>query len=358
MQKFSPDVEASNIVTCASALTLSKDWLEDVSPLKHAQAIKTVRQDIGIAQWDIISESFGLHVFWALKKIDAAAISAVIFDSPDTPWVPSYFHFGQHLDKAFGEFAEGCRKDWLCPARRQNLKEEIYTWLAPDRYEPDAIIDVVDVKSGAVDGYVLPSSEQVAGRLVQSLMTVRNPNRLPYIFSAHSREQFQDRLGLLFLRYGRESQNLVSFAGYHGGRCSVLPLSNWYSALLKDAAQFPALRPFLKYISETQKVACQSLGIEAPTQFAKPEGLDTIKAFIIGGALDPVTPMSVIREAFSSAAQVDYNVYDNVGHVVSSAQPCIVEDMKAYLDDGQAPLPSHCRGRDLKLYYFTPVVVR
>lgn len=348
----------NKLQSCLSQINVQTALISKIGTKAVAESMMHLRQMLGISSWGVIGESYGARLALALNRIDGAAISRMVFDSPETPWVDSFWHNGRHFIEALKRLEAKCRSDYYCPGKRVRLERRLLEAISthdPSTIEP---IPLVNVNTGAVDAYSRPTAEQL---LISTFHALRAPSRailLPYIAVAPSSRAVIDRYGLLLdsLLYPSDSLN----AGmHHLVRCRELPLDRWYAALKQDSAEYPKVEQLLDYISWRQQFMCRGLNISAPDRV---ESLGSVSAplLVLSGSIDPITPPTVVREALAGLPGAIFRTYEMLGHVTNAQNPCVRRDIRDFLNGQQAGPESRtsCKGSDLKVRFYSPVVIR
>jgi pimeloyl-ACP methyl ester carboxylesterase len=319
-----------------------------------AAALVQLRALLSLTAWHVMGESYGGRLAAALAERDGAGTLSLVLDSPDTPWVDGYFHTGANFRAALIQLSGLCRDHFYCPAKKLRLETDLPAAVATYRAGA-TVVPLKHIGTGQITAYARPTREQLLISIFGALRTPERAAILPYIAAARDREALLTRFGLLLdqLLYPAGGLNVGMF---YTLRCRELPLARWYKALAEDMQQMPDLRPFLSYLAWRQRHICAGLGITPAPRYAAPD-LPAVPVMLLSGGLDPVTPAPVARAGLSHVPGVHVRHYESLGHVVSAQRPCVLEDIAAFLE-GRGSGPSHCSGRDLRLRFYSPVVVR
>ncbi len=353
---YTRPMQQSRLAACLDQVDLRGDVLARISTEAQADRLMELRETLGTNRWVVMAESYGARVALALVEKEPASIDRLILDSPETPWVESFWHTGQNFHASLERLSDFCRNEYLCPAMRLHLEERIPALISVfnrDMVEPLALRDLY---SREVVAYARPTQEQL---LITAFMALRSPQRMelmPYIGASNNDETLKKRFGLLLSQLLKPGGSLnVGF--HHGVRCSELPLARWYEALSVDIKQYPELAPFIEYLDWRQKFVCDTIGIKSPLSFQPPQ-MPTVPTLILSGGLDPVTPYSAVKGAFQGSTNAVHRLYPPLGHIVHSQVDCALADVVTFVNSEAPPEESTCRKKDLELKFYTPVMKR
>lgn len=356
---YTRSLQQTRLDGCLEQIKVSPALQGAISTKQQAARLMELREALGVKAWVIFAESYGGRLALATSAVDEAGISALILDSPETPWVSSFWHTGQNFKQALSILSELCRDQYRCPAKRLHLERRLPQIISVFEREDVEPLELKDFYTRQVVAYARPTQEQL---FITTFMALRSSSRaelMPYIAAAPNDEGLKKRFGLLLSELLRPGSSL-NMGFHHIVRCSELPLETWYSALNADKAELPELTPFLDYLEWRQKYVCHALNIEAPAQ-VKHYAPATVKTLVLSGGLDPVTPSSVISVAFPQNANFSSIQYETLGHVVHTQLDCVMDDVAQFLDSSDPtlqPFQSACSKKELKMRFYSPVVRR
>lgn len=329
----------------------------DLGTVATAKRLAGALAALNTAKVDILAESYGARIALDVAELRPDLVQALVLDSPETPWVSSFWHSGQNLIIALDNLQEACRYRRKCPTRGRYMAEKLLTRLAAFDQASAPAMRLRDQMSGETLGYVKPAQAHLELRLVSALASPVEAGHLPYIAASRSDADLQRRFASLISGYVLDDTPALSFAVHHIVRCSEWPMARWHRALDADAAAHPALSPMLTYLKARQQHICTALDVASPESIAKPSA-PQMPTFVLSGTLDPVTPASSVDKAFSDDAMVRRGLYVNAGHVVQLAAGCVLDDIDAFFREPEAQAPSICRRDDLQIPFFQPISVR
>ncbi|WP_417448898.1 hypothetical protein [Kordiimonas sp.] len=352
---YTRPLQQNRLAACLEQVDLGGDVLASIATQAQADYLEELRQVLAIPKWVVMAESYGARVALSLAKNAPAAITRLVLDSPETPWVDEFWHTGRNFHEALARLSEFCRDEYLCPAMRLHLEKrlpELISVFNRDLVEPLALRDLYSRK---VVAYARPTQEQL---LITAFMALRSPQRvalMPYIAASGNDETLKKRFGLLLSQLLKPGGSLN--VGYHHAvRCSELPLRRWYGALAEDLRDYPEIAPFTGYLDWRQRFVCNTLGLVSPEGFAAP-AMPNVPTLILSGGLDPVTPYGVVAQAFTNSG-VTHQHYPTLGHIVHSQADCVLADVVQFMNAEVSSSQTTCRKKDLELRFYTPVMRR
>lgn len=351
-------LQQARLEACLQQVKITPALQATISTPEQARNLKKLREELGLDAWIVFAESYGGRLAVTLATMDEAGISKLILDSPETPWVPAFWHTGRNFKHALRVLSELCRDQYRCPAKRLRLEERLPEIISVFDREDVEPLELKDLYTREVVAYARPTQEQLFITTFMALRSAERAELMPYIAAAPNDEGLKKRFGLLLSQLLRPGSSL-NIGFHHSVRCSELPLGDWYSALEADKVEAPELSPFLDYLAWRQQFSCQALNIISPsslTSYPAPR----MKTLVLSGGLDPVTPAPVIAAAFPSDANISTLQYETLGHVVHTQLDCVLRDIRHFIDGtfpDQIPATT-CSKKDLKMRFFSPVVWR
>jgi pimeloyl-ACP methyl ester carboxylesterase len=352
---------------CLQELAGKKEELVKYNTLNFAKNLMDLRQKVGIQSWAVMAESYGARPALALAQVDTKSINALILDSPETPWVDDFWNSGLLFEKAISNLSAECRI-WTsnCVSRKRGLERAISSmleWVVTDS-KTENIVKVTD----SLEGFLKVNDEDIIARIFNMMRNVKSARFLPYLAASRDSAQLYSRLERTLL-FKANPENLISFGLHHYIRCTELPISK-----RRDLSSAPygrlgnKLSGFISHLIQRQKNICDALGINPPQSMMWPQIPNGLPVLVLTGAIDPVTPFSVVGQAFSKQDNIRYFDYPNLGHVVNTQARCVIEDIKTFSALNEAPegvndqqlsqSKSNCSREDIRIKFYNPVSIR
>ncbi|WCL52867.1 alpha/beta hydrolase [Gimibacter soli] len=348
---------ATPLAACLGHIGRQSNSTTALSTATAAARLAAALAALDAGKVDILAESYGARIALDVAARRPDLVHSLALDSPETPWVPAFWHSGQNLMAALDRLEDACGYRRKCPTRGRRMAEKLMTRLAAFNQASAPAMRLRDQTSGEVLGYVRPARAHLELRLISALASPVEAGHLPYIAASRSDADLQRRFARLVSGYVLDDTPALSFAVHHIVRCSEWPMTRWYKALDADAATYPTLRPMLAYLKARQQHICTALGVTPPDSIDRLSA-PLIPTFVLSGTLDPVTPANSVENAFSGDPMVQRRLYENAGHVVQLAADCVLDDIDAFFQNPKGQAPSSCKRDNLQIPFFQPISVR
>jgi pimeloyl-ACP methyl ester carboxylesterase len=300
-----------------------------------ADDIELVRRALGIAQWDVHAISYGAVTAMTLAARHPASIRSLLLDSPALAALQP-LGMREAWEASFSRLVADCEADTQCRANYPDLRGELEQALSGLERDP--------LRIAGRDGSVVLNRGDFEFLLFNSSYHPVPAANIPAMIRAVAK-----RSPAAFLQEiaGRASAYApdVSLSGLGATFCRDHPPGSKHRG---GRPAGPAWATELVLPSE----ACDGWvdpEVAPRVPVARPPTL------VMSGAIDPVTPPAVGREAARLMGEGTHHLeFPATGHGVVSQSPCAAAIFMAFLDDPSAPPDRSCLAQVPPLKFAPP----
>ena len=302
-----------------------------------AADVETLRQALGIDEWNLFGLSYGTTVALEVVRQNPEAVRSAVFDSVYPPDQPSDgAAYVAQAQRALGALAAGCAADPACAAAHGDISAGLQAlfdaWNA-DPYEAT----VEDPATGQQRQLVLTGHDVIAGlwnAMYDETLLVLLPS-LPAQLAA--RDPIADVVVQEFATSGVDQ--LTAGAEALGAAVNCADRQQLNGAAAEEVT---ADEPFYAGLVAFAEQPCDLWDVEpVDSSFNDPVASD-IPSLFLGNEYDPVTPPGDTEATAARFPNGTYVEFPGLGHGAVFAHECPRSLFAAFIADPTAPVDTAC----------------
>jgi pimeloyl-ACP methyl ester carboxylesterase len=346
------------LMACGQRLRAAGVDLRGYNSVENAADLEDLRRALGVPQWNLIGGSYGTRLALTAMQYRPQTIRSAVLDSVYPPQRNFHVDVFSTFDQALGRLFAECAAEAACAAAYPNLAQMFDDMVARLNANPPAI-PIVDSNTGQVLTYVPLTGNDMALTVFQLLYATPVIPLLPALIAQTARGDYTAISQLVSLLAESQQQGGVpatSLGMQVAVQCNedVTFAEPEDFVAARDRHRRAASLAFGALFNEAVLEVCAAWGLATPEPGSSATVRSDVPALMIGGALDPVTPIenaSMVAEDLPNSSIV---VVPRGGHTPSATSACLGGVIAAFIaNPGQRP-DSGCLAREAPL----PFVVR
>lgn len=314
---------------CAETLAAHGVSLRDFSTARSARDVGELLALLGVRDAHLYGVSYGTRLALAALRASPDRIAAVVLDSVYPPDIDGFESWPAVLDGAFARLVDACASHAACSDRYRGLGASLERLFARLRDTP-LTLDVRD-PSGSGRLHVVVDDRRAVSVLFDALYRRERMAGLPSIIEAVSE--------------GRGAPIAPLVEDWVAGLLSPLASDLAYTAVeCQDRAPRESRAAYAARVDAHPRVAfalrddwdldvCVALGLPEAGDDVRAPVSSAVPALLLGGAYDPVTPVSFAQHAATTLARATLAVLPRASHGVVDGDACGQSLMAAFLAD-------------------------
>ena len=341
--------EIAAIEECRSRLTDSGVDVTQYNSRTNAADVADLRMALGLDEWNMYGISYGTRLALTVMRDDPSGVRSVILDSSVPLQTDLVSSIAGSADRAFDELFAACGESGACAATFPGL-ENTYHTLRNQLNGQAAQIEVTDFLSGDTYPAVL-TGDDLTGLLFQSLYSEQLIPVLPDVLSDAAAGDLTglEQLASLFFTNDR----FISVGMYLSVQCNEEYPFSTVGAVEAAVAAHPDAAPLFPDI-DGEFAECAAWGAGTADDIEDDPVVSNLPTLVMGGQFDPITPPSFGMDAAASLPNSFFFEYPGLGHGVSSAHPCPLSMVLAFLDDPTTEPDASCIASMTAPAFLTP----
>jgi len=312
-----------------------------------AQDYKVLREALEIDQWNVYGESYGPTPGILYADLDPEGVRSVTFDSNSGNQANPALADAAVFLNIISELAEQCAAEPVCAARIPDVRSLYIDTFRSLENEPWNVTIPGENTNGELLFFILGYVKKTQYPAVLELIANRDSETLLQLISSNS------------ITNNNAAQPLRKGANLMGAvvQCAHFNIDNYYTSSLPTVDQWPddltdAVRKFVGYVP-----FCASgvVPIEQDLSQREPRLLD-VPALIVGGALDRLVSVSLIRKSVESFESPLLAIAPKGGHGVgfptSNSDPCMRGIIASFIDNPAVAPPMDCLTENVEPFVF------
>ena len=310
---------------CRDRLVASGIELAAYTTAANAADVNDVRLALGYDRVDVWGLSYGTRLALAVARDFPEAVHSLVLDSALPPSVNQVVDRVANAERAFRVLFDGCAADTACASAYPNLEHLFYDLVARLNAAPATYL-AQHPRTGAVYNVVLTGD-----RLVRTLVdALDDASLIPFIPLVAASIHHGD-----FTLMSQATSLLTFTDSSSAGMFYSLNCTddvNRTSAPQVAAARRTARPEIAAALSEDARLRiCAEWGAAATSPSAIKPFVSDLRALILAGGYDPLTPPSYAEIAARTLRQSSWFVFPGIGHAVVPTSPCAHAMMIAFL---------------------------
>lgn len=308
--------------------------LDDYDTPASVADIESIRQALGVEQWNLVGASYGTRLGLAYAREHADRVRTLTIDSVYPTQIGGAQRALDTPDDAFDRLIEACAEDPACDEAHPDLGATLERAVAELDERPDVLTSTVEVA-----GETSERTFELTGADLRSGMFagMYDSELIPLIPGIISSIAEGDRSILPTYI----SMAMPRIVGLSEGAFFAIDCAD--SGRQLDGASSEEIAgqgetSLFSFISS--QLHCETWDVEfVPESFEEP-ALPDVPTLVFAGTLDPITPYDDSVEQAEAMPNARFVGVPRGGHGVRSFDGCTTEAFLGFLADPEAPLPA------------------
>jgi pimeloyl-ACP methyl ester carboxylesterase len=349
--------QINSLLACGEQYRAAGIDLRAYNSVENAADLEDLRRALGYGAWNVYGGSYGSRLALTAMQYRPETLRAVVLESIYPPQqanfhVDVFSSFNRSLSELFG----ACAADAACNTAYPNLADAYDRVIAQLNASP-AQVPIINPGDGSVITYLPVSGVDVGTIIFQLFYITPVIPLLPALIGETANGNYEILGSILGILLSQE------------GDPAAFSLGMQVAVQCNEDATYASADDFVRARDSNRRAAplahtvifneailqvCAAWGLGTPEPGSDVAVSSNVRAFVIGGQFDPITPPRYTDIALQTLGNTTRVEYPRGGHTPSTSSPCLIVATAAFFANPAATPDTSCIAQEAPLPFITP----